>query len=409
MKRRVPGLPKRPQFAADEIPDGIFLVRVDGAQFRWHPASRSMSSDSPYSNPRTWRAAHCRPPLLHAKAMWKLGWFLRDFLYDPEFCPRTSRREGFARTPRRGQDQPHRRQRYFPDQPRRLRPSQPMGGTVRGFLIARTPDPRRPDDLLLHPDQPVPQLPAPLPASLPRRLAGEGHARRHALRPSIRTGPGRLFRREDPELCCFANGLLQGQGPDYSTATTPGTGCCSKASSCSSASLRTTAFASASPSRISRLSSLGALPQGNDFVAYVDAIGELDGTPCVLEWKTTSSRYPEEPAGILTGSATGLLLLDDRNRRSRPDRFRAQAAGRSPVPPGHDHRGTAPGIRNWSKTQSDGSSPGCSCRIAASASRRIPAQPAPSSGSASTSRTWSKPLWCASPESTLVCLTNLIY
>jgi hypothetical protein len=40
------------------------------------------------------------------------------------------------------------------------------------------------------------------------------------------------------------------------------------------------------------------LGSGNQFVAYVDAIGELDGTPCVLEWKTTSARYPEEPHGI---------------------------------------------------------------------------------------------------------------
>ncbi len=40
------------------------------------------------------------------------------------------------------------------------------------------------------------------------------------------------------------------------------------------------------------------LSPGNNFLAYVDAIGELDGTPCVLEWKTTSARYPEEPAGI---------------------------------------------------------------------------------------------------------------
>ncbi|HEY6770708.1 MAG TPA: PD-(D/E)XK nuclease family protein [Candidatus Sulfotelmatobacter sp.] len=39
---------------------------------------------------------------------------------------------------------------------------------------------------------------------------------------------------------------------------------------------------------------------GNDFVAYVDAIGRLDGTPCLLEWKTSSSRYPEEPAGLLS-------------------------------------------------------------------------------------------------------------
>src|SRR5437870_564427 len=37
----------------------------------------------------------------------------------------------------------------------------------------------------------------------------------------------------------------------------------------------------------------------NDFVAYVDAIGRLDGTRCLLEWKTTSSRYPEHPDGLL--------------------------------------------------------------------------------------------------------------
>ena len=37
----------------------------------------------------------------------------------------------------------------------------------------------------------------------------------------------------------------------------------------------------------------------SDFVAYVDGIGELDGKRCLLEWKTSSSRYPEEPAGLL--------------------------------------------------------------------------------------------------------------
>jgi len=40
------------------------------------------------------------------------------------------------------------------------------------------------------------------------------------------------------------------------------------------------------------------LTSGGSFVAFVDAIGELDGMPCVLEWKTASARYPEEPAGI---------------------------------------------------------------------------------------------------------------
>ena len=37
----------------------------------------------------------------------------------------------------------------------------------------------------------------------------------------------------------------------------------------------------------------------DDFVAYVDAIGKMDGRPRLLEWKTTSSHHPEEPAGLL--------------------------------------------------------------------------------------------------------------
>src|SRR5438445_2948187 len=37
----------------------------------------------------------------------------------------------------------------------------------------------------------------------------------------------------------------------------------------------------------------------NEFVAYIDAIGRLDNQRCLLEWKTTSSRYPEEPDGLL--------------------------------------------------------------------------------------------------------------
>jgi hypothetical protein len=37
----------------------------------------------------------------------------------------------------------------------------------------------------------------------------------------------------------------------------------------------------------------------HDFVAYIDAIGKLDGQRCLLEWKTSSSRYPEEPEGLL--------------------------------------------------------------------------------------------------------------
>jgi CRISPR/Cas system-associated exonuclease Cas4 (RecB family) len=42
-----------------------------------------------------------------------------------------------------------------------------------------------------------------------------------------------------------------------------------------------------------------SLSSQNEFVAYVDAIGALDGTRCVLEWKTTSSRYSEQLDGLL--------------------------------------------------------------------------------------------------------------
>jgi hypothetical protein len=44
---------------------------------------------------------------------------------------------------------------------------------------------------------------------------------------------------------------------------------------------------------------LRSLPDGSQFVAYVDALGDLDGKPCLLEWKTTTARYPEEPEGLL--------------------------------------------------------------------------------------------------------------
>jgi hypothetical protein len=43
-----------------------------------------------------------------------------------------------------------------------------------------------------------------------------------------------------------------------------------------------------------------SLPNGNEFVSYVDAIGEIDGQRHLIDWKTTTSRYPEGPEGILS-------------------------------------------------------------------------------------------------------------
>jgi hypothetical protein len=53
------------------------------------------------------------------------------------------------------------------------------------------------------------------------------------------------------------------------------------------------------PQRDMQVKFVRPLPAGNDFVAYLDAIGTLDGKPSLLEWKTTTARYPEEPDGLL--------------------------------------------------------------------------------------------------------------
>ena len=42
------------------------------------------------------------------------------------------------------------------------------------------------------------------------------------------------------------------------------------------------------------------LGNGGEFVAYIDAVGEIDGQRFVIDWKTTTSRYVEEPEGLLS-------------------------------------------------------------------------------------------------------------
>lgn len=41
-----------------------------------------------------------------------------------------------------------------------------------------------------------------------------------------------------------------------------------------------------------------SLSNSNEFIAYVDAIGEIDGRPYLIDWKTTRSRYADEPEGL---------------------------------------------------------------------------------------------------------------
>ena len=53
------------------------------------------------------------------------------------------------------------------------------------------------------------------------------------------------------------------------------------------------------PRRNLQVKMVRRLPNGRDFVAYIDALGYLNGTRSLIEWKTTTSRYPEEPEGLL--------------------------------------------------------------------------------------------------------------
>ena len=89
MRRRIAGLHEAALSAADGIPDGLFLVRVERAQYRWHARKsyyllrcRVVEPCQLAGRAITGRL-YCTP-----KALWKLTWFLRDFAYDAELLGR---------------------------------------------------------------------------------------------------------------------------------------------------------------------------------------------------------------------------------------------------------------------------------------------------------------------------------
>ena len=54
------------------------------------------------------------------------------------------------------------------------------------------------------------------------------------------------------------------------------------------------------PSENTQIKLNRTLAGGNEFVSYIDAIGDLDGQRCLIDWKTTTSRYSEVPDGLLS-------------------------------------------------------------------------------------------------------------
>ena len=82
MKRHIPGLHARQQ-DRENLLEGLFLVQVDAASYRWHPQKPFLSvrfivvEPEPFAGRSLSGRLYCTE-----RALWKLNWFLRDFDYD---------------------------------------------------------------------------------------------------------------------------------------------------------------------------------------------------------------------------------------------------------------------------------------------------------------------------------------
>jgi hypothetical protein len=81
MRRYIPGLHARQN---GESPlEGLFLVRVERASYRWHPQKPFFAirfvvlEPAGFANQSLSGRLYCTE-----RALWKLNWFLRDFGYD---------------------------------------------------------------------------------------------------------------------------------------------------------------------------------------------------------------------------------------------------------------------------------------------------------------------------------------
>jgi hypothetical protein len=88
MKRHIPGLHTESKNAEDFL-EGLFLVRVDRVNYRWHPQKPCFLIRFAILEPEELRSRcisgrlYCTP-----KALWRLNWFLRDFGYDTDLLGR---------------------------------------------------------------------------------------------------------------------------------------------------------------------------------------------------------------------------------------------------------------------------------------------------------------------------------
>jgi len=84
MRRQIPGLHLNQRGVEDKL-EGLFLVRVDRAYYRWHPQKPFVEIRFVVLEPKPFEARLFSGRLYCTeRALWKLNWFLRDFGYDAQ-------------------------------------------------------------------------------------------------------------------------------------------------------------------------------------------------------------------------------------------------------------------------------------------------------------------------------------
>jgi len=88
MRRLIPGLHSVQQDPEGNL-DGLFLVRVESAAYRWHRQKSHLEIRFIIMEPVS-SASRSFSGRLYCtdRALWKLNWFLRDFGYDTELLRR---------------------------------------------------------------------------------------------------------------------------------------------------------------------------------------------------------------------------------------------------------------------------------------------------------------------------------
>jgi len=84
MRRQIPGLHLQQRGTEGRL-EGLFLVRVQRARYRWHPQKPFVEIQFAVLEPKPFESRSLSGRLYCTeRALWKLNWFLQDFGYDAQ-------------------------------------------------------------------------------------------------------------------------------------------------------------------------------------------------------------------------------------------------------------------------------------------------------------------------------------